>query len=303
LENFGVDIKTTSDSYNVSVTNLKAATFPLYESGDTVTENVLIAAALIPGKTTIKFSSANYMVQDVCFFLEKCGVKIEGVGTTTLTVHGVKEINQPITYYLSEDPIDAMFFITAAVVTNSSLTVKRCPIDFLEIEMLKLEKMGLKYKRSKTYKSLNERTDLVDLKISPSKLTALEEKIECRPYPGLNMDNLPFFAIIATQAEGTTLIHDWPYEKRTFHIKDIDKIGADTNLADPHRIYINGPTKLKPAEVICPPALRPAAILLIGMLAAKGKSVLRNVYSINRGYEEISERLNSIGTDIKMLRS
>jgi UDP-N-acetylglucosamine 1-carboxyvinyltransferase len=302
LENFGVDIKTTSDSYDITVADLKPATFPLYESGDTVTENAIIAAALIPGKTVIKFSSANYMVQDVCFFLEKCGVKIEGIGTATVTVHGVEKIDAPVTYYLSEDPIDAMFFIATAVVTNSPVTIKRAPIDFLEIEMLKLEKMGLKYSRSKIYKSLNDRTDLVDLKIMPSKLVALEEKIHPSVYPGLNMDNLPFFAIIATQAEGTTLIHDWPYEKRAFHIKDIDKIGADTNLADPHRIYINGITKLKPAEVICPPALRPAAILLIGMLAAKGRSVLRNVYSINRGYEEVAERLNSLGAKIKILR-
>lgn len=301
LENFGVDIKTTSDSYEVNLEKLKPATFALYESGDTVTENALMAAALIPGKTVIKFASANYMVQDVCFFLEKCGVKIEGIGTTTLTVHGIESINENITYYLGEDPIDAMFFIAAGIVTNSAIEIKRAPIDFLEIELLKLEKMGLKYRRSKVYKALNERTDLVDLKLFPSKLKALEEKIECRPYPGLNMDNLPFFAIIATQAEGTTLIHDWPYEKRAFHIKDIDKIGADTELVDPHRIYITGVTKLKPAEVICPPALRPAAILLIGMLSAKGKSMLRNVYSINRGYEEISERLNSLGAKIKIL--
>lgn len=302
LENFGVHIETKSTSYEISCENLASATFPLYESGDTVTENAIMAAALIPGKTVIKFASANYMVQDVCFFLEKCGVKIEGIGSTTLTIYGIDNIDLPVTYYLSEDPIDAMFFIATSALTNSPMTIKRCPIDFLELEMLKLEKMGLKYKRSKVYRSLNLQTNLVDLKISPSKLKALEEKIECRPYPGLNMDNLPFFAIIATQAEGTTLIHDWPYEKRAFHIKDIDKIGADTNLVDPHRIYINGITKLKPAEVICPPALRPAAILLIGMLAAKGKSMLRNVYSINRGYEEIAERLNSLGAKIKIHR-
>lgn len=303
LENFGINIETKSNSYEISNKTLKAATFPLYESGDTVTENAIMAAALIPGKTVIKFASANYMVQDICFFLEKCGVKIEGIGTTTLIIHGIEKIDLPVTYYLSEDPIDAMFFIATAVVNNAAITIERCPIDFLEIEMLKLEKMGLKYKRSKTYKSLNGKTDLVDLKIYPSKLTALEEKIECRPYPGLNMDNLPFFAIIATQAEGTTLIHDWPYEKRAIHIKDIDKLGAETNLADPHRIFITGITKLKSAEVICPPALRPAAILLIGMLAAKGKSMLRNVYSINRGYEEIAERLNSLGAKIKILRN
>jgi UDP-N-acetylglucosamine 1-carboxyvinyltransferase len=302
LENLGVNIETKSESYEISRDVLKPATFALYESGDTVTENILLAAALIPGQTVIKFASANYMVQDVCFFLKKCGVKIDGIGSATLTVHGVKEINENVTYYLAEDPIDAMFFIATAIVTNSSISIKRCPIDFLELELLKLEKMGLKYKRSKIYKALNEKTDLVDLKFFPSKLKALDEKIHPSVYPGLNMDNLPFFAIIATQAEGTTLIHDWPYEKRAFHIKDIDKIGADTNLVDPHRIYITGVTKLKPAEAICPPALRPAAILLIGMLAAKGKSVLRNVYSINRGYEEIAERLNSLGAKIKIQR-
>jgi len=302
LENFGVNILTKSKSYEINVDKLEPAEFALYESGDTVTENAILAAALIPGVSVIKFASANYMVQDVCFFLEKCGVKIEGIGTTTLTIHGIEKINTTVTYYLSEDPIDAMFFISAATVTNSLMTIKRCPIDFLEIELIKLQKMGLKYKRSKVYKSNNHQTNLVDLKISPSKLIALEEKIECRPYPGLNMDNLPFFAIIATQAEGTTLIHDWPYEKRAIHIKDIDKLGAETNLADPHRLFVTGKIRLKPAEVICPPALRPAAILLIGMLAAKGKSILRNVYSINRGYEEIAERLNSLGAKIKILR-
>lgn len=302
LEKLGVKIETKNKSYEISAQNLEPNEIILYESGDTVTENAIMAAARIPGKTTIKYASANYMGQEVCFYLEKCGVKIEGIGTSTITVHGVKEINTPITYYLSEDPIESMFFISVAIVTNSKLTINRCPIDFLELELLKLEKMGLKFKKSKVYKSLNERTNLVDLTIFPSKLTALEEKIHPSVYPGLNMDNLPFFAIIATQAQGTTLIHDWPYEKRTIHIKDIDKLGAETNLIDPHRLYVTGITKLKPAEVICPPALRPAVILLVGMLGAKGKSILRNVYSINRGYEEIAERLNSLGAKIKVLK-
>lgn len=302
LEKLGVNIETKEKYYEVSAPELHPNEIVLYESGDTVTENAILAAARIPGKTVIKYASANYMGQEVCFYLEKCGVKIEGIGTTTITVHGVKDINVPVTYYLSEDPIETMFFITAAVVTKSKLLIKRCPIDFLEIELLKLEKMGMKYKASKRYKALNDKTDLVDLTIFPSKLTALEEKIECRPYPGLNMDNLPFFAVIATQAKGTTLLHDWPYEKRSIHTKDIEKLGADTMLADPHRLYITGPTKLQAAEVICPPALRPAAILLIGMLAAEGTSTLRNIYSINRGYEEIVERLNGIGAKITILR-
>lgn len=302
LENFGVNIISKAKSYEVSALKLKPAEFALYESGDTVTENALMAAALIPGKTIIKFASANYMVQDLCFFLQKLGVKIDGVGTSTLTVYGIKEINKNITYFLGEDPIDTMFFLATAVITNSSIEIRRCPIDFLEIELLKLKKMGFKYKLSKTYKGLNDRINLVDIKTFPSKLTALHDKIEAHPYPGLNIDNLPFFAVIATQATGQTLIHDWIYEKRAIHYKELDKLGADTILADPHRFYVNGKTEFKPTEIICPPALRPAAIILIAMLGAHGKSILRNVYSINRGYEEISERLNSLGAKIKILK-
>lgn len=302
LEKFGVKIKTTETHYEVSRKKLKPNYIVLYESGDTVTENTIIAAAGIPGTTVIKFASANYMGQEVCFLLEKLGVKIEGIGTTTITVHGKAEIDLPITYYTSEDPIESMFFIAVAAVTKSTIIIRRCPIDFLELELLKLEKMGFKYKILNHYKALNERTNLVDIQTTPSNLRALDEKIESRPYPGLNIDNLPFFAVIATQAKGTTFIHDWVYEKRAIHYKELDKLGADTLLADPHRIYINGPTKLKAAEIICPPALRPAAIILIGMLAASGTSVLRNIYSINRGYEDIIKRLNSLGAHIEILK-
>jgi len=110
---------------------------------------------------------------------------------------------------------------------------------------------------------------------------------------------LPFFAVIATQAKGQTLIHDWVYEKRAIYYTELDKLGADTILADQHRIFINGPTELKAAQIVCPPALRPATIILIGMLAAKGTSMLRNVYSINRGYEDLANRLNLLGAKIK----
>jgi UDP-N-acetylglucosamine 1-carboxyvinyltransferase len=194
-----------------------------------------------------------------------------------------------------------MFFLAAAILTNSSITITRCPIDFLELELLKLEKMGFKYSLSKRYLSENGLTKLVDIKTKPSKLVSLHEKIYARPYPGLNIDNLPFFAVIATQAEGQTLIHDWVYEKRALYFTELDKLGAETVLADPHRIYITGPTKLRATELICPPALRPATILLIAMLGAEGRSVLRNIYSINRGYENLVERLTTLGADVRYL--
>lgn len=301
LENFGVDIKATDTTYEVKTQSKNPEEIILYESGDTVTENTLFAAALNQGTTTIKYATANYMVQEICFFLTLLGVKIEGVGTTTLKVTGLKTINQNVTYTLSEDPTDSMFFIAAAIVTNSAITITRCPIDFLELELLKLEKMGFKYTKSKSYLSHNQKTRLVDITTKPSKLVALHEKIHPAVYPGLNIDNLPFFAVIATQAEGQTLIHDWVYEKRAIYFTELDKLGADTVLADPHRIYINGPTNLKATELVCPPALRPATILLIAMLGAKGTSVLRNIYSINRGYEKLIERLNSLGAKVSYL--
>ncbi|MCA9357062.1 UDP-N-acetylglucosamine 1-carboxyvinyltransferase [Candidatus Nomurabacteria bacterium] len=301
LENFGVNIKTTDDSFVVKVVDKRPAEIILYESGDTVTENALFAAAGRTNTTVIKYASANYMVQEVCAFLQLFGVKIEGVGTTTLTVTGVAHIDQAVEYTLSEDPTDSMFFLAAAIVTQSEITITRCPIEFLEIELLKLEKMGFKYKKTKPYFSHNCSTKLVDITTKPSKLKALHEKIHPSVYPGLNIDNLPFFAVIATQADGQTLIHDWVYEKRAIYFTELDKLGADTVLADPHRIYINGPTKLRATELICPPALRPATILLIGMLGAQGQSILRNIYSINRGYEKLVERLASLGASISYL--
>jgi UDP-N-acetylglucosamine 1-carboxyvinyltransferase len=299
LAELGIKIETKSDHYYISTKKLKPGYIVMYESGDTVTENVLMAAALIPGKTVIKFASANYMVQDMCFFLESLGVKIEGIGTTTLTVQGVESINIPITYSPSEDPTESMFFLAVAATTNSSIQINRCPIDFLELELLKMSKMGFKYKILREYKANNSKTNLVDIKTLPSKLKALEEKIHPSTYPGLNIDNLPFFAVIATQAKGQTLIHDWIYEKRAIYYTELDKLGAETILADQHRIFINGPTPLHAAQVVCPPALRPATIILIGMLAAKGTSLLRNVYSINRGYEDLANRLNLLGAKIK----
>ncbi|MFA6257419.1 MAG: UDP-N-acetylglucosamine 1-carboxyvinyltransferase [Candidatus Paceibacterota bacterium] len=302
LENLGVKIKTTAENYEISAKKLRPAEIVMYESGDTACENILTAAALIPGITTISFASANYMVQEICFFLEALGVKIDGIGTATLVVHGIKEINKDIEYWNSEDPIESMMFISACVITDSRLTITRCPIDFLSLELEKLKRMNLKYKILKKYYSYNNRTKLVDIEIFPSKLKALDDKIHSNPYPGINIDNLPFFVPIAIRAKGQTMIHDWVYEDRAIYFTELNRLGANITLADPHRVYIQGGTPLKEAQVVCPPALRPSMVILISMLAAPGTSILRNVYMINRGYEEIAKRLNSIGADIKILK-
>ncbi|HUO56484.1 MAG TPA: UDP-N-acetylglucosamine 1-carboxyvinyltransferase [Candidatus Paceibacterota bacterium] len=301
LARLGIELRGDEEkhTYHVEVGETHPAEIIMYEASNTGTENTLMAAAKIPGITTIKFASADYMVQDLCFFLEKCGVKIEGIGTTTLIVHGVEEINMDVTGYPSEDPIESGFFFSLAATTHSELMVRRCPIDMLELELLTLESMGMHYERGEKYLAENGSTHLADVRIKPSNLIAPPEKISERPFPGINADNLPFFVPIATQAEGTTLIHDWMYDGRAHWFTKINELGAKTTLLDPHRVEISGPTPLRGAEIQAPPALRPATMLLIGMLAADGESLLRDVYPINRGYEGLDQRLKALGASIE----
>ncbi len=301
LEQLGIKITTKENDYEIKTGKCKPADIVMYEASDTATNNILMGSALVPGKTTIRFAPPNYQVQELCFFLQSAGVKIEGIGTTNLVVEGLNKLDIPLEYYNSEDPIESMMFIAIAATTGSKLNIKRCPIDFLAVELLKLEKMGLKFKTSKRYKSYNGRTDLVDIDVFPSSLKAPADKIHALPYPGINSDNLPFFVPIATQATGTTLIHDWMWENRAVYFTELNRLGAQVTLADPHRVFVTGKTPLKVAQVVCPPALRPAMIIFIAMLAAPGTSILRNIYSINRGYEEIASRLNAIGADIKVI--
>src|SRR4051794_11064546 len=158
LRPFGLEVKASDGYYHATVNPSVSPQRPivLTERGDTVTENALMAAALHPGTTIIRNASSNYMVQDLCFYLQKLGVQVEGVGTTTLTVTGRTDIDVDVDYAPAEDPIEAMSLLAAAIVTESSITIKRVPIEFLEIELALLEDMGFKYDRSEEYVARNE---------------------------------------------------------------------------------------------------------------------------------------------------
>ncbi|HOV02475.1 MAG TPA: UDP-N-acetylglucosamine 1-carboxyvinyltransferase, partial [Dermatophilaceae bacterium] len=229
-------------------------------------------------------------------------VQIEGIGSTTLKVTGVADIDVDVEYSPSEDPIEAMSLLAAAVVTESELTIRRVPIEFMEIELATLEGMGMQVKMTPEYLSANGHTRLVDITTIPGPLKAPIDKIHPLPFPGLNIDNLPFFALIAAMAEGTTMLHDWVYDNRAIYLTELTKVGAKVQLLDPHRVLIEGPTKWRAAEVMCPPALRPGVVVLLAMLAAPGTSVLRNIYVINRGYEDLADRLNNLGATIEVFR-
>ncbi len=304
LRPFGLEVTATAGAYHAVAGSAQGEnlTVILTERGDTVTENAIMAAARHDGVTTIRNASPNYMVQDLCFYLELLGVEIEGIGTTTLRITGRPSFDADVEYVVSEDPVEAMSLLTAGIVTNSEITVTRVPIEFMEIELATLAEMNLQFSLSEEYLSHNGRTRLVDVTVYPSTLTAPHDKIHPMPFPGLNIDNLPFFAVIAACAEGNTLIHDWVYENRAIHLTDLTRLGADVRLLDAHRLDVTGPTHWVGSEVICPPALRPAVVILLAMLAARGESVLRNVDIIARGYEQLAQRLEELGAKIETFK-
>ncbi len=301
LADLGITMSSVNNTLRIEASRERRRGIVLYEMSDTATVNVIMAAAVIPQVTAISFASANYQVQEACFFLETLGVRIEGIGTNMLRIHGVDSISEDISYTNSEDPIESMTLVAIAATTHSLLTVTRVPIDFLTLELFILQSMGLSCSVSEQYLAKNGRTRLADVTVRPSSLTAPEEKIHAMPYPGINTDNLPFFAVIATQAEGQTLIHDWMWENRAAYFTNLNALGARIEILDQHRVVVHGKTPLNAADITCPPALRPATILFVAMLAARGDSVLRDTYTVRRGYEDIIRRLNAIGADISVL--
>jgi UDP-N-acetylglucosamine 1-carboxyvinyltransferase len=304
LRPFGLDVVANAGAYHATATpdTGEQLSVVLTERGDTVTENAIMAAAGRDGVTILRNASPNYMVQDLCFYLELLGVEISGIGSTTLTIKGRARIDADVEYAVSEDPVEAMSLLTAGIVTDSEITVSRVPIEFMEIELATLSEMGLRYALTPEYTALNGRTRLVDITVFPSELRAPIDKIHPMPFPGLNIDNLPFFAVIAACASGQTTIHDWVYDNRAIHLTDLTRLGADVRLLDPHRLDVSGPTHWSGAEISCPPALRPAVVILLGMMAAKGTSVLRGVDIIARGYEQLADRLIELGAQIETFR-
>ena len=306
LRPFGLEVKATDGQLpRPASTGRSSRRRPivLTERGDTVTENALMAAALHPGTTVIRNASSNYMVQDLCFYLQKLGVERRGhrhhhadrdrpapTSTSTSTTPPARTRSRRCR---CSRPRSSPSPRSRSAGCRSSSSRSSWPL---------LEEMGFQYSRSEEYVARNGHTRLVDITTQPSTLHAPLDKIHPMPFPGLNIDNLPFFAVIAAVAEGQTLLHDWVYENRAIYLTELNKLGGQVKLLDPHRVMIEGPTHFSGAEIVCPPALRPAVVILLAMLASKGTSVLRSTYVIHRGYEDLAERLNELGANIEPFR-
>jgi len=258
----------------------------LNEFSVTATENVLLLASLFDGKTLIKIADQDYQVQCLIEVLKKMGVKTKAAGVHSLEITGRSKL-RGFNYSLIFDPIEAGTFIVAALATQGEVTVKNAELSFLTLFLKKLKDFGAKF----------EMIDSKTIKVFPSGRLKID-KIQSMPYPGIHTDLQPELGVLATQSQGPTLIHDPLYEGRLKYLEELNKMGANIIFCDPHRAIINGPTQLYGIKI---PSLdlRAGAALIIAGMAAKGQTIINNIYQIDRGYERIEERLQKIGADIQ----
>lgn len=284
----GVKIEKQGKKYLLKAPQKKENKAVLNEFSVTATENLMLFASLFPGKTVIRTADQDYQVQELATFLKKMGVRIKGAGTHQITIHGSK-ILKGVKHKLIYDPIEAGTFILTAAATRGSVLVKNVEVDFLELPLKKLKDFGVPLEvKGKT------------VRVLPWKKLRID-KIQSLPYPGIPSDLLSAFGVLATQAQGSTLIHDPLYEGRLKYLEEINKMGAEIYFADPHRAIVNGPTQLEGRE-LGSFDLRGGAALIIAGLIAKGKTTISNIYQIDRGYEKIEERLQKLGADIKRVK-
>jgi len=289
----GVKAQFTGNHFNFSFNRLpETREVILNEFSVTGTENIMLFSALSPGKTIIKTADCDYQVQELARFLEKMGVRIEGIGTHKLTIKGKKRL-KGVKHKLMYDPPEAGTFIITAATTKGNVLIENVELPFLEFPLKKLKDFGVPLKIVKKGKGL------ASVRVYPWKNLKIN-KIQSLPYPGIPSDLQSAFGVLATQADGSTLIHDPLYEGRLKYLEELTKMGAEIYFADPHRAIVNGPTKLY-GRKLKSLDLRGGAALIIAGLIAKGKTTIENIYQIDRGYECIEERLQELGADIKRI--
>jgi len=287
LGKLGAKIEKRNNIYEVSCSNLKGGEIILEEFSITATEAVVLAAVLAKGKTVIKGAAAEPHVQDLGEMLIKMGAKIEGLGTHTIKINGVETL-KGCEHSIIPDPIEAGTFITIGAVVPGKIKVTGVNLSHLDLFLAKLEEIGVQLERGKDYVIVSY----------SSKLEAT--KVQALPYPGFPTDLLPIIIPLLIKAQGKSLVHDPLYENRFNYVQELKKMGAGIEMVDPHRAFVFGPTKLQGATIDSWD-IRAGACLVVAALSAEGKTTIKNISQIDRGYERIEERLASLGADIKRI--
>lgn len=287
LEQLGATVSRQNGTYQFRAEHLKGATIILPEFSVTATENVLMAAVMAQGTTVIKLAAAEPHVQDLISFLQKMGARIQGAGTHTLVIEGVKEL-RGAEHVIIPDQIEIGTFAVAAAATGGQVEIAPVIPKHLEIILLKLKHANVNYQVDKDKLLIKKSTDLRAF------------RLQALPYPGFPTDLQAPFGVLATQCTGTSLIQDPLYEGRMSYVSELVKMGANAIVADPHRVVINGPTPLYGQEIKSFD-LRAGATLVIAGLIAQGETIINEAEIVDRGYEDIDGRLRAVGAEIERI--
>lgn len=296
LEKLGATFNYTN-YFEFSSNGLIGADILLDEASVTATENTIMAAVLAKGTTYIRNAASEPHIQQLCHLLNAMGAKIHNIGSNVLEIEGVDELHGA-EYTIGPDYLEVISFVGAAVVTGGEIRIKDAGVEYLRMVQLVLERIGVKM--------IFDGDDIVVpsnqvLEIQPDLGNAIPE-ISVMPWPAFPTDLMSIAIVIATQAKGAILFHDWMYPSRMFFIDKLVSMGAQIVLCDPHRCIVNGPTKLN-AEKLDSPDIRAGIALVLAALSAKGESTIRNVGQIDRGYERIDQKLQALGADIVRKRT
>ncbi|MDE7355644.1 MAG: UDP-N-acetylglucosamine 1-carboxyvinyltransferase [Rikenellaceae bacterium] len=284
--------------FKVEADKLRGTYMLLDEASVTGTANIVMAAVLAEGTTTIYNAACEPYIQQLCRMLCRMGARISGIGSNLLTIEGVTSLHGT-THRMLPDMIEVGSFIGMAAMTRSEITIKDVSYENLGIIPQQFERMGIVFEQKGDDIYIPARDSYqIESFIDGSIMTIADA-----PWPGLTPDLLSVMLVVATQAKGTVLIHQKMFESRLFFVDKLIDMGAQIILCDPHRATVighNHQIRLRPS-VMSSPDIRAGVALLIAAMSADGKSVIQNVEQIDRGYEEIDTRLNALGADIRRI--
>lgn len=274
---------------HIKVSKLIGKKITLPELSVTATENAVMAASMAEGETEIRLVATEPHVQDLCYFLQKMGAKIKGIGTNVLTIKGVKNL-KGATYAIAGDYLEAGTFAIAAAATQGDVKILGINPDYLDILWQKFDELGIKYKRNHTSVHVYESKQLSPIEI-----------LRTAVYPSFPTDLQAPFTVLLTQANGISKVFETLFEGRLNYVFELEKMGAKIKLLNEHQAIVTGPTKLY-GTPIASCDIRAGAAMVIAALIADGETEISNIRYIDRGYETLDKKLKSLGADIERIQ-
>lgn len=278
---------------SIDGTSMKGSYIWLEDASVTGTEALIMAAVTAKGKTTIYDAASEPHVQDLCNMLNSMGADIKGIGSNLLEISGVEKLDTT-DWTIIGDHMEIVNFISAAMMTDGSITVKNALKQHMFKILKDFEKLGVSFSWKGEDLVIGDNQKLV----MKRNLFGRNEEIYCYVWPQFPADVLQYMVVNATKPQGTIIIHDKMYENRLFFFDQLNQMGANIVMCDPHRLLITGPTKLKGTNLVALD-IRGGAALVIAALGARGTSVIDHVELIDRGYEDFEIKLNALGANIQ----